>query len=100
MDGNWAMGSRWAMMIPASTIRMEITIAVTGRLIKNFDIKKSGQDCPAALRPEEASWQASDRRFVQSLYPAVPRRPPGRLGSSLARSPNRTQPDRQPSQFG
>src|SRR5580700_5725187 len=100
MDGNWAMGSRWAMMIPASTIRMEITIAVTGRLIKNFDIKRSGQYCPVDLRSEEASWQALDRPFVRSLYPGVPRRPPDRPGSILDLSPNMTQPDRQPSQFG
>src|SRR5512137_2226377 len=38
MSGNWAMGSRDMATSPRITMRIEITMATMGRLIKNFDM--------------------------------------------------------------
>jgi hypothetical protein len=38
MLGNCAMGRLKIVMAPISTMRMEITIATIGRLMKNFDM--------------------------------------------------------------
>ena len=50
MLGNCAMGKLKIVMAPISTMRMEITIATIGRLMKNFDI---GATWPSVRRFQE-----------------------------------------------
>ena len=65
MLGNCAIGSRTSAAIPIITMRIAMTMATTGRSMKNFAIVRSPLLCPKHYK---SGYLKLDSRWQESSY--------------------------------
>src|SRR5215469_12141446 len=87
MAGNWETGRLTMLIAPTITVRMEITMATMGRLMKNFDIVSlqpwaqpdllERHLAPSSLLPPRRAHRVSAPRSRSTCFPLDPPRWPG-----------------------